>query len=48
MIREITKELRRHILSSRDVESSSPADRIFADVYDVCVVGSGPGGCHDA
>ena len=44
MIRDITKELRRHILSSRDVEPSPEANKIFADVYDVCVVGSGPGG----
>lgn len=44
MIRDITAEFRRHILSSRDMESPPQADKIFAATFDVCVVGSGPGG----
>ncbi len=43
MIRKITKELSRYILSARDF-SSPLRDKIFETTFDVCVIGSGPGG----
>jgi choline dehydrogenase-like flavoprotein len=43
MIRKITNELRRFIYSARDVETAK-ADRALDTFYDVCVIGSGPGG----
>lgn len=44
MIRKLTPELRRHIVSSSDVESSAENRPILTTIYDACVVGSGPGG----
>lgn len=43
MIRKITQEMRRHIFAARDF-SSADNDKLLAADYDVCVVGSGPGG----
>lgn len=43
MIRKITDELRRHIFTARDVEAGR-AGEAFTKTFDVCVVGSGPGG----
>ena len=43
MIRKLTSELRRHIISARDLEL--PEHRqVLTNVYDACVIGSGPGG----
>src|SRR5215207_6024109 len=44
MIRTLTPELRRHIISARDLDTSENNQRILANVYDACVIGSGPGG----
>lgn len=41
MIRTLTPELRRHIVSARDLEANQ---QILGHVYDACVIGSGPGG----
>lgn len=43
MIRKITPELRRHIHTARDV-----TDSVLARTFDVCVIGSGPGGAVTA
>ncbi len=43
MIRKITQEMRRHIFAARDF-SSNENDKPLAADYDVCVIGSGPGG----
>src|SRR5262245_60323921 len=43
MIRKITPEMRRHIFAARDF-SLAENDRLLAAEYDVCVIGSGPGG----
>lgn len=43
MIRKITQEMRRHIFAARDF-ALNENDRPLAADYDVCVVGSGPGG----
>jgi choline dehydrogenase-like flavoprotein len=43
VIRKLTGELRRHIISARDLESAENRT-ILTNVYDVCVIGSGPGG----
>jgi len=43
VIRKLTSELRRHIISARDLESVENRT-ILTNVYDVCVIGSGPGG----
>jgi len=43
MIRKITNEMRRRILSARDFESPQH-DKSLAAHFDVCVIGSGPGG----
>jgi choline dehydrogenase-like flavoprotein len=43
MIRQITEELRRNIYTARDSEAGVSA-AAFNDTYDVCVIGSGPGG----
>lgn len=40
MIRQLTSEHRRHIISARDLASSN----VLTNVYDACVIGSGPGG----
>lgn len=44
MIRKLTTELRRHIISARDLETSENNRSILTNVYDACVIGSGPGG----
>lgn len=44
MIRKLTSELRSHIVSARDLESSETHRHVFTTVYDACVIGSGPGG----
>jgi choline dehydrogenase-like flavoprotein len=43
MIRRITKELRRHIYSARNFDSPEN-DKTLSRIFDVCVIGSGPGG----
>ncbi len=43
MIRRLTSELRRHIISARDLGSSENR-HVLTNVYDACVIGSGPGG----
>lgn len=43
MIRRITEELRRHIYSAKDFDTPK-TDNPLAGTYDVCVIGSGPGG----
>jgi choline dehydrogenase-like flavoprotein len=43
MIRKITKEMRPYIFAARDL-SSNENDKPLAADYDVCVIGSGPGG----
>lgn len=43
MIRQLTSELRRHIISARDLESAENR-RVLTNAYDACVIGSGPGG----
>lgn len=43
MIRELTSELRRHIISARDL-ASAENQQLLTRVYDACVIGSGPGG----
>ncbi|HEY0003514.1 MAG TPA: GMC family oxidoreductase [Pyrinomonadaceae bacterium] len=44
MIRKLTAELRRHIVSPRQLESSAEYDHLLKTTYDACVIGSGPGG----
>lgn len=44
MIRKLTAELRRHIVSRHEIESSAEHGKILTTVYDVCIIGSGPGG----
>jgi choline dehydrogenase-like flavoprotein len=44
VIRTLTPELRRHIISARDLNASENNQRILSNVYDACVIGSGPGG----
>ena len=44
MIREITPELRRRIFSPRDLDSAPAGSKVLSTQYDVCVIGSGPGG----
>lgn len=44
MIRKITAELRRHIFSPHDLGSASAGGEVLSTLYDVCVIGSGPGG----
>jgi choline dehydrogenase-like flavoprotein len=43
MIRKITQEMRRQIFAARDF-ASNENDKSLAAEYDVCVIGSGPGG----
>ncbi len=43
MIRKLTSELRRHIISARDL-ASAENQQVLTKVYDACVIGSGPGG----
>src|SRR5262245_50200734 len=43
MIRKITKEMRQRIFAARDFASTENDKQITGD-YDVCVIGSGPGG----
>ncbi len=42
-IRKITRELQKHIFAARDF-ASPEAGKALAAEYDVCVIGSGPGG----
>ncbi len=44
MIKKLTPELRRHIISGAANESSAAQQQVLANTYDVCVIGSGPGG----
>lgn len=44
MIRKLTTELRRHIVSARELDASENNQGILTNVYDACVIGSGPGG----
>ena len=48
MIRKLTAELRQHIVSARELSSSGHHRQILTDVYDACVIGSGPGGAVTA
>lgn len=48
MIRKLTNELRRHIISARDLKSSESYQQVLSNVYDACVIGSGPGGAVTA
>ena len=41
MIRKLTSEHRRHIISARDLINHQ---EVLSNVYDACVIGSGPGG----
>ena len=43
MIRKLTSELRRYIISARDLESAKNRP-VLTNNYDACVIGSGPGG----
>ena len=43
MIRKLTSELRRNIISARDL-ASAENQQVLTRVYDACVIGSGPGG----
>jgi len=47
MIRQLTPDLRRYIVSAREL-SSTENRQILADAYDACVIGSGPGGAVTA
>lgn len=44
MIRKLTNELRRHIVSVRKLDSSELQRQVLTTAYDACVIGSGPGG----
>jgi choline dehydrogenase-like flavoprotein len=44
MIRRITDEHRRSIFSARDLGEPSLRDDVLGREYDVCIIGSGPGG----
>ena len=48
MIRKLTTELRRYIISARDLNSSKEHRQVLTNIYDVCVIGSGPGGAVSA
>lgn len=48
MIRTLTTELRRHIISARNLDSSAEHRKALTNVYDACVIGSGPGGAVTA
>ena len=48
MIRKLSNEQRRHIISARDLYSSSNYQQMLSNVYDACVIGSGPGGAVTA
>jgi choline dehydrogenase-like flavoprotein len=43
VIRKLTSELRRHIISARDLNSTENSQALTT-TYDACVIGSGPGG----
>ena len=43
MIRQLTDELRRNIISARGL-TSAENQQVLTKVYDACVIGSGPGG----
>ncbi len=44
MIRKLTAEHRRHIISARETGSQENLRQALTSVYDACVIGSGPGG----
>lgn len=44
MIRKLTNEHRRHIISAHNLESAEHHRQVLTNVYDACVIGSGPGG----
>ena len=44
MIRKLTSEHRRYIISIRDLQSSENHREVLTNTYDACVIGSGPGG----
>src|SRR5688572_18979865 len=44
MIRQLTAEHRRHIVSPPKVEAAIDHRKILTTTYDACVIGSGPGG----
>ena len=48
MIRKLTSEHRRHIISARDLDSSENQRQVLTTIYDACVIGSGPGGAVTA
>ncbi len=45
MIRKLTSEHRRHIISARDLPHHP---QVLTNIYDACVIGSGPGGAVTA
>jgi choline dehydrogenase-like flavoprotein len=45
VIRKLTAEHRRHIISARELDSHR---EVLTEVYDACVIGSGPGGAVTA
>ncbi|MEK6282212.1 MAG: GMC family oxidoreductase [Acidobacteriota bacterium] len=48
MIRKLAPELRRHIISARELGSSADHRGVLTTNYDSCVIGSGPGGAVTA
>jgi len=48
VIRKLSSEHRRHIVSARDLHSSENHRKVLTEVYDACVIGSGPGGAVTA
>jgi choline dehydrogenase-like flavoprotein len=44
VIRQLTAEHRRHILSAREPGSQENLRQVLSSTYDACVIGSGPGG----
>ena len=46
MIRKLTAEHRRHIIPARELDSHN--HQVLTQVYDACVIGSGPGGAVTA
>jgi len=48
VIRKLTAEHRRHIISARELTSEDNHRQVLTDLYDACVIGSGPGGAVTA
>ena len=48
MIRKVTAEHRRHIISAREPDFQENHQELLTRVYDACVIGSGPGGAVTA